>query len=42
MVVENQNVANQTMSPGEGRNDWDVLTEDLYLTVPCSWVTPSK
>lgn len=36
MVVGNQNVANQTMSPGKGRNDSDVLTKDLYLTAPCS------
>lgn len=37
MVVEKQNVANQTMSPGKGRNDSDnVLTTGLHLTVPYS------
>lgn len=36
-MVENQNVANQTMSPGEDRNDSDNLsTTGLYLTVPYS------
>lgn len=35
-MVEKHNVANKTMSPGEGRNDSDNATTGLDLTVPCS------